>query len=308
MLKRTLYFGNPSYLSLQQGQLIVKQPVKTEENGTITEELKASIPIEDIGVIVLDHQQITISMGAMDFLLQHNVALVTCNTTHHPSGLMLSLDGNVLQNMRYREQLGASEPLKKQLWAQTVVQKIKNQQCVLSQCNKPYSYLEPLHKSVKSGDGDNCEATAAAYYWPTLFSHITGFKRERGGICPNNYLNYGYAILRATIARSIVAAGLLPTLGIFHANKYNAYCLADDLMEPYRPYVDKLVFDWVAEHQMNEDLTKEDKANLLKIPVLDVIINEEKSPLMVATQKTAHSLVKCFNGENRKLIYPEMYV
>jgi CRISPR-associated protein Cas1 len=306
MIKRTLYFGNPSYLSLANKQLIVKQPATKDENFTAKSEIKASIPIEDIGIVVLDNQQITISQGVINFLLQHNVALITCNQSHHPTGLMLNLDGNVLQNMRFREQLEATEPLKKQLWAQTIVQKIKNQKLVLDSYEKNSGYLEPLLKNVRSGDTDNCEATAAAYYWRTLFNNIPNFTRERAGIVPNNYLNYGYAILRATMARSIVGAGLLPTLGIFHANKYNAYCLADDLMEPYRPFVDKIVYNWIETNAMNEDLSKEDKANLLKIPVIDVIINNEQSPLMIATQRTAQSLVKCFNGEQRKILYPEL--
>lgn len=301
MIKRTLYFGNPSYLSLNQQQLMVKQP---DENSVL--QIKATIPIEDIGIVILDNQQITISQGAIDFLLQRNVALITCNQSHHPTGLMLNLDGHVLQNMRFREQLEASEPLKKQLWAQTIIQKIKNQKAVLDGLNKPGNYLEPLYKNVKSGDSDNCEATAAAYYWQTIFNHIPEFTRHRNGIVPNNYLNYGYAILRATMARSIVGAGLLPTLGIFHANKYNAYCLADDLMEPYRPYVDKLVYDFVINNELNEDLTKEDKAYLLKIPAIDVEMNGEKSPLMNATQRTAYSLAKCFMGEQRKIMYPEL--
>jgi CRISPR-associated protein Cas1 len=308
MIKRTLYFGNPSYLSLSNQQLLVKQPVSKIEDAETKPEIKASIPIEDVGIVILDHQQITISQGAIDFLLQNNVALITCNQSHHPTGLMLNLDGHVLQNMRFREQLEASEPLKKQLWAQTIVQKIKNQKSILDYAEKSSGYLEPLIKSVKSGDSENCEATAAAYYWQTLFNHIPGFRRDRAGIVPNNYLNYGYAVLRAIMARSIVGAGLLPTLGIFHANKYNAYCLADDLMEPYRPYVDKMVYDKMLNEEGNEDLTREDKAYLLKIPVIDVSINGETSPLMIATQRTAQSLMKCFCGENRKLLYPELKI
>jgi len=301
MIKRTVYIGNPGYLSLNQQQLLIKQP---DEQGEV--QLKSSIPIEDIGLVILDNQQITISQGAIDFLLQNNVALITCNQSHHPTGLMLNLDGHVLQNMRFREQLEASEPLKKQLWAQTIIQKIKNQKMVLDLLKKESGYMEPLYKIVRSGDSDNCEATAAAYYWHTIFDHLPDFTRQRNGITPNNYLNYGYAILRATMARSIVGAGLLPTLGIFHANKYNAYCLADDLMEPYRPYVDKLVHDFIMSNDANDELTKDDKAYLLKIPVIDVEINGEKSPLMNATQRTAYSLAKCFEGSQRKLLYPEM--
>jgi CRISPR-associated protein Cas1 len=309
MIKRTLYFGNPAYLNLKNQQLVIRLP-EVEKSDTLPESFKkeatATIPIEDIGVVVLDHQQITITHGLLESLLDNNCALITCDRTHHPVGLMLPLTGNSVQNERFRSQLEATEPLKKQLWAQTVSQKIKNQAVVLKTRKLPESYLIPLYKNVRSGDTDNCEATAAAYYWQTLFAKIPGFTRQREGIPPNHYLNYGYAILRATMARSIVGAGLLPTLGIFHHNRYNAYCLADDLMEPYRPYVDQVVCKIIDTIGIQEELTKEIKAELLIIPAMDVTLNGEKSPLMVATQRTAVSLVKCFEGEQRKLVYPEL--
>lgn len=317
MIKRTLYFGNPSYLSLTNAQLTLRLPEVVKNNtlpDTYKKEVSASIPIEDIGIVVLDHNQITITQALMEVLLENNVALITCDITHHPTGLMLPLCGNTIQNERFRAQLDATEPLKKQLWAQTVSQKIKNQAVFYEQRKLNSSYLISLYKNVKSGDADNCEATAAAFYWGNIFSNlrgptqqllIPGFKRFREGSPPNNYLNYGYSLLRATMARSIVGAGLLPTLGIFHHNRYNAYCLADDLMEPYRPYVDKVVCGILEEHGVNEDIPKEIKALLLKIPAIDVLMNGEKSPLMNATQRTAVSLVKCFKGEQRKLVYPE---
>ena len=323
MIKRTLYFGNPAYLSLNNAQLLVRLP-EVEKNDMLPSEFKkdsvAIIPVEDIGIVVLDHKQITITQALMEALLDNNVALITCNNTHHPVGLMLPLSVNTLQNERFRVQLDATEPLKKQLWAQTITQKIKNQAAILVSRGISSNYLIPLYKNVKSGDSDNCEATAAAYYWQNIFSlpnshvelvsasnsAITSFKRDREGTSPNNYLNYGYAILRATMARSIVGAGLLPTLGIHHANKYNAYCLADDLMEPYRPFVDKIVCEILDECGACEELNKEIKSIFLKIPALDIVMDNEKSPLMVATQRTAVSLVKCFAGEQRKLLFPEM--
>ena len=311
MIKRTLYFGNPSYLSLRNSQLVLRLP-EVEKNDTLPEhykkEVSASIPVEDIGIIVLDHKQITITQALMEALLENNAALITCDSTHHPTGLMLPLCGNTIQNERFRAQLDASEPLKKQLWQQTVSQKIKNQAAMFSSKKMDDSYLVPLQRKVKSGDPDNCEGTAAAHYWGNLFNQLPavgGFKRYREGPAPNNYLNYGYALLRATMARSIVGAGLLPTLGIFHHNRYNAYCLADDLMEPYRPYVDKVVYGIIEEKGIREDLPKEIKALLLQIPAMDVLIDGEKSPLMNATQRTAVSLVKCFSGEQRKLLHPE---
>ncbi|MBS1765404.1 MAG: type II CRISPR-associated endonuclease Cas1 [Bacteroidetes bacterium] len=318
MIKRTLYFGNPAYLSLSNGQLLVRLPEVEKSNQldlSFKKQAQATIPVEDIGVVVLDNKQITITHGLMDSLMENNVAVITCNSTRHPTGLLLPLHGNTLQHERYREQIEASEPLRKQLWQQTIIQKIKNQAAVLRSQKIDAGYLFPVYKNVKSGDSENAEATAAAFYWQRVFSNLpephsnklkNGFKRNRGGEPPNHYLNYGYALLRATMARSIVAAGLLPTLGIHHSNRYNAYCLADDLMEPYRPVVDKVVLQTIIQHGIEDELSKEIKASLLSIPIADVSIDGESSPLMIATQRTAVSLVKCFAGEQRKLLYPEL--
>jgi CRISPR-associated protein Cas1 len=299
MIKRTLYFGNPAYLRLKDKQLSIE--------STIEGEIKtATIPVEDIGIMVIDHPQITLTSGLIQLLQENNVGLITCDYRHMPQSMLLPLEGNSIQQERYDNQLAASEPLKKQLWQQTVIQKIKNQAGTLNNLLLKSDYLIPLHKNVKSGDTDNCEATAAVYYWQTIFKHVNGFVRHREGPPPNNFLNYGYSILRGTMARSIVSAGLLPTLGIFHRNRYNAFCLADDLMEPYRPYVDEIVYQMVNEFGPVKELEKEHKIILLKIPAMDVFIDGEKSPLMLATQRTAVSLVKCFEGEQRKLVYPEI--
>ena len=243
MIKKTLYFGNPGYLSLRNKQLVVKLP-EVEINDSIPEELKnqsqKTIPIEDIGVVILDNNRITITQGLIESLLDNNSALVTCDSSRMPVGLMLPLSGNKTQTERFRDQISASLPLKKQLWQQTIQAKIRNQAYVLS--NKNNSIIDNMKvwaTDVKSGDPDNYEARAAVYYWANLFNEIEGFSRHREGIPPNNLLNYGYAILRAVVARSLVASGLLPTFGIHHRNKYNAYCLADDIMEPYRPFVDR---------------------------------------------------------------------
>lgn len=309
MIKRTLYFGNPSYLSIKNAQLAIRLP-EVEKNDLLPTEFKrealATIPVEDIGIVIIDNPQITLTSGLLQALQENNVAVIICDYRHMPQSLLLPIEGNSIQQERYDAQLAASEPLKKQLWQQTVIQKIKNQAASLDSLSLPSDYLIPLHRNVKSGDTDNCEATAAVYYWQTIFRHVNGFVRHREGPPPNNFLNYGYAILRATMARSIVAAGLLPTLGIFHKNRYNAYCLADDLMEPYRPYIDQIVHQMVAEMGITDDMTKEHKAILLKIPAIDVTIDGEKSPLMIATQRTAVSIVKCFNGEQRKILYPEL--
>jgi len=303
MIKRTLFFGNPAYLHFKDEQLVITLPETSlfpEKDRIIT------IPIEDIGVIVIEHPQITITHLLMNSLLENNVAIITCNSRHMPSGLLLPLEGNTTQQERFRNQINASEPLRKQLWQQTVRQKILNQAMVLNQEGRKTENMKYWADQVKSGDTENHEGRAAAYYWGELFESSLEFRRDRDGFAPNNLLNYGYAILRATVARSLVASGMLPTFGIHHHNRYNAYCLADDMMEPYRPYVDQLVLRIIDADQIPDELTRVHKAKLLQIPVLDVSINNRRSPLMLATQQTAASLAKCFQGELRKLEFPEM--
>jgi CRISPR-associated protein Cas1 len=295
MIKRTLYFGNPAYLSTQLDQLVVFLP-ETEE--------KKTVPIEDIGVVILDHQQITISQALIAKLLNHNVALITCDQTHHPSGLLLTLDGHTLQSQKFKEQIQASKPLLKQLWQQTIECKIENQAALLEKQGIEVGNMKRWVQEVKSGDTTNREARAAVYYWNKVFTQFPEFTRDRFGLPPNHLLNYGYAILRAIVARSLVGSGLLPTLGIHHRNQYNAYCLADDIMEPYRPFVDQLVVKIIDENGHFLDMGKNIKTQLLQIPTLDVEIDRQKSPLMVAVQRTTASLSKCFAGEIRKILYP----
>jgi CRISPR-associated protein Cas1 len=295
MIKRTLYFGNPAYLSTQLDQLVVFLPEKEE---------KKTIPIEDIGVVILDHQQITISQALIAKLLNHNVALITCDQTHHPSGLLLTLDGHTLQSQKFQEQIQASKPLLKQLWQQTIECKIENQTALLEKQGIEVGNMKRWVQEVKSGDTTNREARAAVYYWNKVFTQFPDFTRDRFGLPPNHLLNYGYAILRAIVARSLVGSGLLPTLGIHHRNQYNAYCLADDIMEPYRPFVDQLVVKIIDENGHFLDMGTNIKTQLLQIPTLDVEIDRQKSPLMVAVQRTTASLSKCFAGEIRKILYP----
>ncbi len=308
MIKRTLYFGNPAYLSLKNSQLIVRLP-EVEKSDVLPENFKeeavAKIPVEDIGVVVLDNKQITITHGLIEKLLDNNSAIITCNNRRIPAGMMLPLSGNTTQTERFRYQIEASKPLKKQLWQQTVQAKIENQAFVLhSLTGTVVKNMMVWAADVKSDDPDNYETRAAVYYWNNIFPSVKGFTRNREGIPPNNLLNYGYAILRAVIARSLVGSGLLPTLGFHHRNKYNAYCLADDVMEPYRPFVDKLVFEIVLSGINIDEITKEIKTKLLNIPVMDVIMNGQKSPLMIAARQTTASLYQCYSGELRRIKYP----
>lgn len=306
MIKRVLCFTNPAYLSLRQGQIVHQLPEVVHAKN-VTEEFRQSartIPIEDVGVVVLDNKQITITSGLMAALLDNNCAIVTCNDQHLPVGLELPLMGNSIQNERFRQQLDASEPLKKQMWQQTIVSKILGQAHVLGEVDVENTNMRAWAKDVRSGDTENMEARAAAYYWRNVF-HDPYFIRGQEGNPPNNLLNYGYAIVRAMMARSLVAAGLLPTLGIHHHNRYNAYCLADDIMEPYRPLVDQMVISMMNRYADISEITTEMKRDLLSLSTADVNIDGHRSPMMIAIQTTANSVQKCFAGESRKIIYPD---
>ena len=296
MIKRTLFFGQPAYLSTRNGQLVIKYPEKGKD--------KISLPIEDIGLILLENRQLTFTHGLIDALLQNKSALITCDEKHMPSGLILPMVGHTEQTRRIRDQLEMSVPLKKFLWQQTVRAKILNQASHLEEHNLDASRLKYWVRQVKSGDSDNHEALSAAYYWQSLFADMDCFIREADGDPPNNLLNYGYAILRAVTARALVSSGLFPSIGINHHNKYNAYCLADDIMEPYRIYVDTVVRDIVDSGESMDNLNPNLKARLLKIPAMDVRLSGQRKPLAVAMSTTTSSLYDCISGRRKKIKYP----
>ncbi len=300
MIKQIVYISQSQRLFTQNSQLLIADP----KNGTVLKQM----PIEELGFLVLDHAQIQISMVAIEKLLTENVALVFCNEKHLPIGLTLPLEANTLQNERFRAQIEASESLKKQLWKQVVEAKILNQAALLEkwQSEKVAEKLLFLAKSVKSGDAQNAEAQAARLYWQHIFlPYCPDFVRERFGLPPNHLLNYGYTLLRAAMARALVGAGLLPTLGIFHHNRYNAYCLADDMMEAYRPWVDDWVCQKVAHNDFESELKTEHKKAALEVLFADVKLGKETKPLMLALSATAASLQKCFEGTVKKLSLPK---
>ena len=292
MIKRSLFFTNPAYISTKDNQLVIETP-----KGD-----KRSLPIEDIGFAVLENPQITMTIGAMQKLNENNVALICCDEKHHPASMLLNLDGHHLQGELFRQQINASVPLKKQLWKQTIEQKIKNQVALLKKFGKPTGALPSYAKQVSSGDATNREGVAARDYWKNLMG--ASFIRERHGMPPNHFLNYAYIILRAAVARALVGSGLLPTLGIHHHNRYNAFCLADDIMEPYRPYADDAVYELWESGNDDMILEQDTKAYLLRILTADVNIGNVKRPLMVALSMTTASLARCFSGENKKITYP----
>lgn len=293
MLKRTLFFSNPYHLSIRYEQLVATDKAAQEEK---------TVPIEDIGFIVFEHSQITFTQAVIQLLAENNTAVIFCDTRHHPSSMLLHLDTHNIQAELFKHQVQASEPLKKQLWQQTVKAKIKNQAQLLDLMDRDGEALHHMATKVKSGDSTGMEALAARKYWGRLFP--SDFTRDRYGIAPNPALNYGYAILRAAVARSLAGSGLLATLGIHHHNKYNSFALADDIMEPYRPYVDLVVTDMIEQGMDVGDLGKYEKAFLLEMLAMDVHVGRNKRPLMVALSHTTASLARCFSGSAKKINYP----
>lgn len=327
MIKRTLYFGSPAYLSFKDEQLTIERRYldnkiikigddevlvdpDSKENSTEDKYLRRqygneSVPVEDIGILILDHHGVSASQYLISKLLERNVAVIYCNEKHHPVGLLLNLDGNSVQSEKFRAQINASTPLRKNLWQQTVSSKINNQAMLLKLKGKGVRNMQSWARKVNSGDTKNYEARASVYYWKNLFPEEFDFYRDRFGDPPNNLLNYGYAILRAIVARGLVASGLLPTFGIHHRNKYNAYCLADDIMEPYRPFVDKIVCDVIDKEEDYYELSTKIKKELLQLPAVDTLFNGKRIPLITGLQKTTSSLSKCFERKSNKIIYPE---
>jgi CRISPR-associated protein Cas1 len=241
----------------------------------------------------------------MQALAENNTAVVFCNKKHHPSSMLFHLDTNSVQTQIFTNQINATEPLKKNLWKQIIENKIKNQAALIKKIGKNEKPLLLFASKVNSDDTTNREAQASRYYWQNIFN-IDNFKRERFGMPPNPSLNYGYSILRAAVARALTGSGLLPTIGIHHHNKYNAYCLADNIMEPYRPFVDECVLEIMNENSDYHIMDKNQKANLLNILNMDVRFNKFTRPLMVGLSITTASLVKCFSGEVKKINYPEL--
>ncbi|GCD78179.1 CRISPR-associated endonuclease Cas1 [Thermaurantimonas aggregans] len=299
MIKKTLFFTQPAYLHISNRQLIID----LKNQGTTHQ-----VPVEDIGFVILENQQITVTQSVIASLIDNNACILCCDEKHMPSGLLMPLAQNNTFTEKVRYQLEASEPLKKNLWKQTVVSKIRNQAALLTSIGIDSTPMHRWASEVTSGDKGNVEAKAASYYWEKYFEYLkTKANRHRNGPPPNNLLNYGYAILRAVVARSLSASGCLLMVGIYHRNKYNPFCLADDVMEPYRPFVDQVVLNIVSQlREIPEQLTTALKKELLVIPTLDTLIDGQKSPLMIATQRTSASLVACFGGESRKMLYPEM--
>lgn len=296
MIKKSILIENKTSITSKNLQLIIKSEIR-----------ESAIPIEDIGFLVLDHKEIYLSLPAMNLLVENNTSVIICGKNHLPNGMFLNLNSHHIQQEVFKNQIEASIPLKKNLWQQTIVEKITNQGFLLQRIKSKSNSFEFLASKVLSGDTTNMEGVAAQQYWKSFFdTYDINFKRERFGDYPNNFLNYGYAILRAATARALSGSGLLNTLGIHHKSKYNAFALADDIMEPYRPLVDEKVFEIMQKYD-EQELNTKIKAELLQVLTRTVYFKDEKSPLMVALQKTASSLQQCFTGNRKKINYPKLW-
>jgi CRISPR-associated protein Cas1 len=295
MIKRTLVISNKAFLFQKDKQLHIS---KEDEEPTV--------PIEDIGVLMLESHQATITQSALSALMANGTVVIGCDATHHPDGIMIPIAGHTLHTAVLKEQMNASEPLNKQLWQQTVKAKIENQASALSSLNVNIEPMDLFARKVRSGDPGNLEGRAATYYWKNFFPQEFEFVRDPEGAHPNNYLNYGYALLRAATARAIVSSGLHAAVGLHHRNQYNAFCLADDLMEPYRPFVDILVRELSLEPDDEGMLTPSVKKRLLGVLSMDAWMENERKPFLLALTATTSSLVKCYAKEARHLRYPQL--
>lgn len=291
MIKQTLFFATPVCLSLKNNQIVISWKDSDD---------KVTRPIEDIGCVVIENQMIAITIPLLNHLVKNNVAVIVCDDKQMPTSMLMGLDTNTTQAETLRTQIGVGEPCKKQVWQQIIKAKITNQSMLLKRLNKDYTPLKPLIAGVKSGDTDNREGLAAKIYWNRLLGG--DFKRERDGRPPNAMLNYGYSILRAATARALLGSGLLPNIGVFHRNRYNAFPLADDVMEAYRPFVDEVVYNLHSKQFC--DLTKDVKMEILKVLTCDVKVNNVMRPLQIALTLTTASLARYFAGQAKKLSLP----
>ncbi len=296
MIKRSIYIESECHLSIENEQLKISNKSTGELN---------SLPVEDLGFIMLDNRMITYTHCALQKFAEYNIATIICDEKHLPISMLNPLIGHSTQTATYKSQLNSSESIKNNLWKQTIIAKIKNQAKVLKNNGKESIFLNNLVKNVKSGDSNNREAIAAKHYWKELFD-IPNFKREREGIYPNSLLNYSYSIIRAGIARALIASGLLPTIGIHHQNKYNYMCLADDIMEPYRPFADAFVYQFIKDNPEIHSINKDFKLQALKVLTSDVKMRNLIRPMMIAFSYTTSSLAKCIDGKQKLINFPEI--
>lgn len=296
MIRKTVEFATPgTRLSVAHKQLVIERP----------EHPKATLPIEDLGVVIIDDARASYTQAVFLELLGAGATVMVSGRDHLPAGMMLPIDAHHVQTERHLAQIEAAKPLKKRVWQALVRAKITQQGAILTAFTGDHVGLLPMARRVRSGDPDNLEAQAAQRYWPRLFG--SEFRRDRTADGVNALLNYGYAVVRAATARAVVAAGLIPSLGVYHSNRSNPFCLADDLLEPYRPYVDwrvRLLLDENAGECPDLD-DRATRAALLSLFNETVIVAGRRMPLLLALHASAASLCHALTGGERRLSLPE---
>jgi len=292
MIKRIIDISDRAYIHLKNQQLLIDK-----QGETI-----GRIPIEDLGVLILQHPAIVLTQQVIIHCQMNKAVIIFCDNKHLPYSIILPIaESHTLHNKILKQQVAVTEPIRKRLWQQIVQKKITEQAKALTFLGKGSLRMDRLVSQVKTGDSSNCEAIAAKIYWPTLFGKDFRRNVDMEGI--NSLLNYGYSIIRATVARSICGAGLHPTLGLFHKNQYNALCLADDLMEPFRPWVDLLVYQLVQQNQL--EVNQHTKQQLLGMLSMPVQYGNKKMELMLSMHHLMANLKRCYTKEDKKIIYPE---
>jgi CRISPR-associated protein Cas1 len=289
------FSADGAYLSVKHEQLVVKR----EDVDPVT------IPLEDVAVVLVSHPSVVYTQAVLSELMRHGGAFVACDHRRMPSGMMLPMEGHHLQQERFEHQVGASLPLKKRAWQQVAQAKVSNQAAVLERLHGTGRALAALSSKVQSGDPDNIEGQAARKYWQALFPQEKFLRgRDEGGA--NDLLNYGYGVVRAIVARALVGSGLHPSLGIHHHNRYDAFCLADDLMEPFRPVVDEAVAVHVQAEDAELDLNHGTKRMLLEAVGGRVDVDGESRTLFDAAAMLSASLALYFQGRRKKLTLPRL--
>lgn len=292
MIKRIIEISNPSYLHLKHKQLII------EQNRVVVEQ----VAIEDIGVLILENSAIVLTQPLIIECQKNTVAIIFCDEKHLPYSTILPIvEGNTLHQKVLKQQINITEPVKKNIWKQIIIRKVQNQANTLKKYSKNYQYLEVLKSKVKSGDSGNIESTAARFYWKELFGK--GFIRDQDKDGVNAILNYGYGIIRATVARAIVAGGLHPSMGVFHHNQYNGLCLADDVMEPFRPWIDTIVYKMYLQNS-HQTIDLEVKKQILNLLNQTITFKDKNMPFMVSLHYLIADLKRNFNKEIKKFEYP----
>ncbi|QDU56743.1 type II CRISPR-associated endonuclease Cas1 [Aeoliella mucimassa] len=301
-MKRTVEISQKAaHLSVRHKQLVLKH------EG----ELLGQVPCSEVGVVVVSHPQATYTHQALTNLANEDAVVILCGNDHQPLAMLLPLSSHTQVVWRLNDQVAASQPLKKRLWKQLIVAKLRAQACALSPSQPAHKKLLALSRQVRSGDTTNVEAQGAKVYWANWLNADDSealdsepFRRDPKSSGVNGFLNYGYAILRAAISRSLVGAGLHPSLGLKHSNRGNMFCLSDDLIEPFRPLVDIRVREMY--RQGYEMLNQDAKSELLRILLDNMTAGGLSCTVTSAISTLVSSLVSCFEGNSKTLAIPSL--